>query len=60
LALSLRPNGPIFLNPVQRAGLLKGRDRRHTHRPSGEILASLGKLEVDIQQGMKELEEMLK
>ncbi len=30
------------------------------HRPPGEILQSLGKLETEIQQGMKELEGMLK
>jgi type I restriction enzyme M protein len=30
------------------------------HRPPGEILASLGKLEAAIQRGMKELEETLK
>jgi len=30
------------------------------HRPPAEILQSLGKLEVEIQQGMKELEGMLK
>ncbi|CAN5197697.1 hypothetical protein BH20VER2_BH20VER2_12030 [soil metagenome] len=30
------------------------------HRPPGEILQSLAKLETEIQQGMKELEEMLK
>ena len=30
------------------------------HRPPGEILKALGKLETEIQQGMKELEEMLK
>lgn len=30
------------------------------HRPPKAILAALGKLEADIQQGMKELEEMLK
>src|SRR5262249_6210564 len=30
-----------------------------THRPPGAILASLGKLEAEIQQGMKELEGML-
>ena len=30
------------------------------HRPPGEILASLGKLEAEIQQGMKELEGMLR
>ncbi|MBI2358001.1 MAG: SAM-dependent DNA methyltransferase [Deltaproteobacteria bacterium] len=30
------------------------------HRPPGEILASLGKLEAEIQQGMKELEGRLK
>jgi type I restriction enzyme M protein len=30
------------------------------HRQPAEILASLGKLEAEIQQGMKELEEMLK
>ena len=30
------------------------------HRPPGEILASLGKLEGEIQQGMKELEGMLR
>jgi len=30
------------------------------HRPPGEILKALGKLEAEIQQGMKELEGMLK
>jgi len=30
------------------------------HRPPGEILKSLGQLEAEIQQGMKELEGMLK
>ena len=30
------------------------------HRPPGEILKSLGKLEAEIQQGMKELEGMLR
>ncbi|MDQ3118732.1 MAG: DNA methyltransferase, partial [Verrucomicrobiota bacterium] len=30
------------------------------HRPPGEILKSLAKLETEIQQGMKELEGMLK
>jgi type I restriction enzyme M protein len=30
------------------------------HRPPGEILKALGRLEAEIQQGMKELEEMLK
>jgi type I restriction enzyme M protein len=30
------------------------------HRPPGEILASLGELEAEIQQGMKELEGMLR
>ena len=30
------------------------------HRPPGEILASLGKLEAEIQEGMKELEGMLR
>jgi type I restriction enzyme M protein len=30
------------------------------HRPPGEILKALGQLEADIQQGMKELEGMLK
>lgn len=30
------------------------------HRPPGEILKSLGQLETEIQQGMKELEGMLK
>jgi len=30
------------------------------HRPPGEILKALGQLEVEIQQGMKELEGMLK
>jgi len=29
------------------------------HRPPQEILADLAKLEVEIQQGMKELEGML-
>jgi type I restriction enzyme M protein len=31
-----------------------------THRAPGEILKALGKLEAEIQQGMKELEGMLK
>ena len=30
------------------------------HRPPGEILKHLGQLESEIQQGMKELENMLK
>lgn len=30
-----------------------------THRPPREILADLAKLEVEVQQGMKELEKML-
>jgi type I restriction enzyme M protein len=30
------------------------------HRPPSEILASLAKLEVEIQHGMKELEGMLR
>jgi type I restriction enzyme M protein len=30
------------------------------HRPPGEILKALGKLEAEVQQGMKELEGMLK
>ena len=30
------------------------------HRPPGEILEKLGQLEAEIQQGMKELEGMLK
>ena len=30
------------------------------HRPPGEILQALGQLEAEIQQGMKELEGMLK
>ena len=30
------------------------------HRPPGEILVSLGKLEAEIQQGMKELEGLLR
>ena len=30
------------------------------HRPPGEILKALDQLETEIQQGMKELEEMLK
>ncbi|MDP3244108.1 MAG: DNA methyltransferase, partial [bacterium] len=30
------------------------------HRPPAEILQALGKLEAEIQQGMKELEGMLK
>jgi hypothetical protein len=30
------------------------------HRPPGEILKVLGQLEAEIQQGMKELEGMLK
>lgn len=33
---------------------------RLAHRPPGEILKSLGQLEAEIQQGMKELEGMLK
>ena len=75
MALGLRPNGPRFLSPTHRAGFkahragilsrqksrdLKGRDRRRAHRPPSEILASLGRLEAEIQQGMKELEGMLK
>jgi type I restriction enzyme M protein len=31
-----------------------------SHRPPGEILSALGQLEAEIQQGMKELEGMLK
>jgi type I restriction enzyme M protein len=31
-----------------------------THRPPAEILKALGQLEAEIQQGMKELEGMLK
>ena len=30
------------------------------HRPPVEILKALGQLEAEIQQGMKELEDMLK
>jgi type I restriction enzyme M protein len=30
------------------------------HRPPGEILKTLGQLEAEIHQGMKELEGMLK
>ena len=30
------------------------------HRPPGEILKALGQLEAEIQQGMEELEGMLK
>ena len=30
------------------------------HRPPGEILKALGKLEVEIHQGMKQLENILK
>ena len=30
------------------------------HRPPGEILKALGQVEAEIQQGMKELEGMLK
>jgi type I restriction enzyme M protein len=33
---------------------------RLPHRPPGEILKALGQLEAEIQQGMKELEGMLK
>jgi len=44
----------------QKSRGLKGRDGRRAHRPPGEILASLGKLEAEIQQGMKELEAMLR
>ena len=68
LALGLRPNGPRFLSPAQRPVSLspqnscglKGRDRRRAHRPPGEILKALGQLEAEIQQGIKELEGMLK
>ena len=64
----VRPEGPSFLSPAHRAGFtfpqttcgLKGRDRRLAHRPPGEILKGLAKLETEIQQGMKELEGMLK
>ena len=68
LALSLRPNGLQFLSPAHRAGSssaqkscgLKGRDNRRPHRPPGEILKALGQPEAEIQQGMKELEGMLR
>ncbi len=33
---------------------------RKSIRPPGEILKTLGQLEAEIQQGMKELEGMLK
>ena len=61
-------NGASFLSPAHRAGSssaqnscgLKGRDKRRAHRPPGEILKALGQLEAEIQQGMKELEGMLR
>ena len=37
-----------------------GPERRWRSRPPGEILKALGQLEAEIQQGMKELEGMLK
>ena len=35
-------------------------ERRWRSSPPGEILKALGQLEAEIQQGMKELEGMLK
>ena len=57
-----------FLSPAQRPGSssaqnscgIKGRDTRRAHRPPRAILKTLGQLVADIQQGMKELEGMLK
>ena len=43
-----------FYKPVAPLGL------GFAHRPPGEILKSLGQLEAEIQQGMKEMEGMLK
>ena len=43
----MRPEGPRY-------------NGRRCNRPPGEILKSLAKLETEIQQGMKELEGMLK
>ncbi len=35
LALALRPNGPIFLSPAQRAGCKAGYSCRQIMRPEG-------------------------
>ncbi len=63
-------NGAEFLSPAQRAGYalphfsMRPERPRYdvglAHRPPGEILKALGQLEAEIQQGMKELEGMLK
>lgn len=63
-------NGASFLSPAQQAGYALPHfpmrperpryDGRRRFRPPGEILKALGQLEAEIQQGMKELEGMLK
>lgn len=63
-------NGAQLLSAAQWAGyasptnILRPKrpryDRRQRMRPPGEILKALGQLEAEIQQGMKELEGMLK
>jgi hypothetical protein len=68
LGQNTNANGASSLSPGQRLGYaftqnscgLKGLDKRRPHRPPGEILKALGQLEAEIQQGMKELEGMLK
>ncbi len=70
LAQRLRPNWPKFLSPAHRAGSAFAQTMPRPERPRyhgrrqcaapGEVLKALGQLEAEIQQGMKELEGMLK